>query len=275
MAASMSGLRKLAIGLSAAAGMTTASLTIPTRQFVLRADDEVIHPPNIKWPHTGALSSFDAASIRRGYEVYKNVCASCHSLNRIAYRNLVGVAFTEDEVKEMAEETEVEDGPNEEGLMFSRPGRLTDYLPAPYPNEEAARYANNGALPPDLSLIVKARHGGENYLWALLTGYRDAPEGINIREGLYFNPYFPGGQIAMAQALYDGSVDYEDGTEATQSQLAKDVSTFLAWAAEPEHDMRKKMGMEWIGGMAVIAVGLLYMKRFRWSLYKSRRIEFR
>lgn len=221
------------------------------------------------------LASFDAAAIRRGYQVYANVCASCHSLNRIAYRNLVGVAFSEDEVKEMVEEIEVEDGPNEEGAMFSRPGRLSDYFPAPYPNDEAARYANNGALPPDLSLIVKARHGGADYLWALLTGYRDAPEGISVRDGLHYNPYFPGGQIAMERALWDDAVEYEDGTPATTSQMAKDVSTFLAWAAEPEHDLRKRMGMEWIGGLTVLAVGMLYMKRFKWSLYKSRRLEFR
>lgn len=271
MANSWRGLRALAVGL----GTMGASAGAVTRFAIARADDEVLHPPTITWPHTGPFQSFDAAAIRRGYEVYKNVCSSCHSLNRIAFRNLVGVAFTEEEVKEMAEDIEVEDGPNEEGLMFSRPGRLTDYMPAPYPNEEAARYANNGALPPDLSLIVKARHGGENYLWALLTGYRDAPEGINVREGLYYNPYFPGGQIAMEQALYDGSVEYEDGTEATASQIAKDVSTFLAWAAEPEHDMRKKMGMEWCGAMILLTIGLLYHKRFKWSLYKSRRIEFR
>lgn len=239
------------------------------------SDDEALHPPHITWNHSGVLQSFDAAAIRRGYEVYKNVCSSCHSMNRIAFRNLVGVAFTEEEVKETAEEIEVEDGPNEEGVMFSRPGRLTDYFPAPYPNEEAARYANNGALPPDLSLITKARHGGENYLWALLTGYRDAPEGINVREGLHYNPYFPGGQITMARALYDGAVEYEDGTEATTSQMAKDVSVFLAWAAEPEHDQRKKMGMEWIGAFILLSFAMLYTKRFKWSLYKSRRLEFR
>lgn len=221
------------------------------------------------------LGSFDAASIRRGYHVYANVCASCHSLSRIAYRNLVDVAFTEDEMKAIAEEIEVEDGPNEEGLMFTRPGRLSDYFPSPYPNEEAARYANNGALPPDLSLIVKARHGGADYLWSLLTGYRDAPEGINVRDGLHYNPYFPGGQIAMARALYDDAVEYEDGTPATTSQMAKDVSTFLAWAAEPEHDVRKKMGMEMIAGLAILSFGLLYMKRFKWALIKSRRLEFR
>lgn len=239
------------------------------------ADDDALHAPDITWPHSGLMSSFDAAAIRRGYHVYANVCASCHSMNRIAYRNLVGVAFSEDEVKALAEDTEVEDGPNEEGAMFSRPGRLADTLPAPYPNEEAARYANNGALPPDLSLIKKARHGGENYLWALLTGYRDPPEGISIREGLYYNPYFPGGQIAMARALYDGAVEYEDGTPATTSQMAKDVATFLCWASEPEHDDRKKFGMQWIGGCAMMFLGLVYLKRLRWSLYKTRRLEFR
>lgn len=266
-----------------AAATTTTTITTTTSiprapsplSSIAHADDEALHPPHITWPHTPYFASFDAAAIRRGYEVYRNVCSSCHSLNRIAFRNLVGVAFTEDEAKEMAEEIEVEDGPNEEGLMFSRPGRLSDYMPAPYPNEEAARYANNGALPPDLSLIVKARHGGENYLWALLTGYRDAPEGIYVREGLYYNPYFPGGQIAMAQALYDGAVEYEDGAEATASQMAKDVATFLAWTAEPEHDERKKMGMEWIGSFIILAFGMFYMKRFYWSLYKSRRLEFR
>lgn len=255
---------------------SSSSRTLPTPVLpAALADDDALHAPHIKWPHSSLLASFDAASIRRGYQVYANVCSSCHSLSRIAYRNLVGVAFTEEEVKEMAEEIEVEDGPNEEGVMFTRPGRLSDYIPKPYPNDEAARYANNGALPPDLSLIVKARHGGADYLWALLTGYRDAPQGVNVRDGLYYNPYFPGGQIAMARALYDDAVEYEDGTPATTSQMAKDVSTFLAWAAEPEHDERKKMGMEFIGSMLILAVGLLYMKRFTFSLYKTRRLEFR
>lgn len=265
-----------AIATVTATGATAKSLLhAPPPITIAHADDDALHPPRIDWPHSSMFSSFDAASIRRGYHVYANVCSSCHSLSRIAYRNLVGVAFSEDEVKEMVEEIEVEDGPNEEGLMFSRPGRLSDYIPTPYPNDQAARYANNGALPPDLSLMAKARHGGADYLWALLTGYRDAPQGINVRDGLYYNPYFPGGQIAMARALYDDAVEYEDGTPATTSQMAKDVSTFLAWAAEPEHDTRKKMGMEFMGAMAVLAVGLLYMKRFSWSLFKSRRLEFR
>lgn len=261
--------------LRATAATTTLTATAFSAVPRVVADDDALHPPHIVWPHSPYLASFDAASIRRGYEVYRNVCASCHSLNRLSFRNLVNVAFSEDEVKEMAEEIDVEDGPNEEGAMFSRPGRLSDTFPAPYPNEEAARYANNGALPPDLSLIVKSRHAGENYLWALLTGYRDAPQGINVREGLYYNPYFAGGQIAMERALWDGSVDYEDGTENTTSQMAKDVATFLAWAAEPEHDQRKKMGMQWVGGLVILFAFTLYVKRFRWSLYKNRRLEFR
>lgn len=261
-------------GLAAATAQTSKSWTMPSMN-VARADDDALHAPRIHWSHSSPLASFDAASIRRGYHVYANVCASCHSLSRIAYRNLVDVAFTEEEVKAMVEEIEVEDGPNEEGAMFSRPGRLSDYIPSPYPNDEAARYANNGALPPDLSLIVKARHGGGDYLWALLTGYRDAPQGINVRDGLYYNPYFPGGQIAMARALYDDAVEYEDGTPATTSQMAKDVTTFLAWAAEPEHDLRKKMGMQWVGGMIILFFGMFYMKRLKWSLYKTRRLEFR
>lgn len=260
---------------STSATATTGTGLATSPSDVAFADDDALHPPRINWPHSSMLGSFDAASIRRGYHVYANVCASCHSLSRIAYRNLVDVAFSEDEMKAIAEEIEVEDGPNEEGVMFTRPGRLSDTFPSPYPNDEAARYANNGALPPDLSLIVKARHGGADYLWSLLTGYRDAPEGINVRDGLHYNPYFPGGQIAMARALYDDAVEYEDGTPATTSQMAKDVSTFLAWAAEPEHDTRKKMGMEMIACLSILTFGLLYMKRFKWALVKSRRLEFR
>jgi len=239
------------------------------------AEEGLLHPPAYPWSHRGPLNSFDAASIRRGYHVYKNVCSSCHSLGRIAYRNLAGTCFTEEEAKELAEETEVEDGPNDEGEMFTRPGRLSDYFPAPYANEEAARYANNGALPPDLSLIVKARHGGEDYIFALLTGYVDPPEGVNPREGLHYNPYFPGGQIAMARALYDDGVEYEDGTPATSSQMAKDVCTFLAWASEPEHDQRKKMGLEWMLGMTVMFGLMIYWKRFSFAPYKYRQLEFK
>ncbi|VAI74939.1 unnamed protein product [Triticum turgidum subsp. durum] len=169
------------------------------------------------WPHAGILSSYDHASIRRGHQVYQQVCASCHSMSLISYRDLVGVAYTEEETKAMAAEIEVVDGPNDEGEMFTRPGKLSDRFPQPYPNEQAARFANGGAYPPDLSLITKARHDGQNYVFALLTGYHDPPAGVQIREGLHYNPYFPGGAIAMPKMLMDGAIEYEDGTPATEA----------------------------------------------------------
>ena len=270
----MQVLTRLLNGAAFAAGVSGAGYLLMSAQPAL-AEEDHLPPPKYPWSHRGPLSAFDAASIRRGYQVYKNVCSSCHSMNRVAFRNLVGVAFTEEEAKQLAEEVEVEDGPNDEGEMFTRPGRLSDYFPAPYPNAEAARYANNGALPPDLSLITKARHGGADYIFALLTGYRDPPAGVHVREGLYYNPYFPGQQIAMARALYDDGVEYDDGTPATTSQMAKDVATFLSWAAEPEHDQRKLMGVETMVSLGILAGLMLYMKRFKWALLKSRRIEFR
>jgi ubiquinol-cytochrome c reductase cytochrome c1 subunit len=184
----------------------------------------------------------------------------------------VGVAYTEEEVKELASEIEMEDGPNDEGETFERPGRLSDPLPRPYKNEEAARYANGGAYPPDLSLITKARHDGQNYVFALLLGYREPPAGVNVREGLYYNPYFPGGAIAMPKMLADGGTEYDDGTEATEAQQAKDVVTFLAWAAEPEHDDRKLMGVKWMFVLALVTATAAYYKRWKWAPLKSRRL---
>lgn len=155
-----------------------------------------------------------------------------------------------------------------------RPGKLSDYFPDPYANEEAARAANNGAYPPDLSLIVSARKGGEDYIFALLTGYMDPPAGVIIREGQYYNPYFPGGAISMAQALYNEVLEYADGTPATASQLAKDVSTFLKWASEPEHDDRKKMSIKALGISLLLLSLALYLKKHKWSSVKTRKIVF-
>ncbi|KAK1322943.1 hypothetical protein QJS10_CPA02g00074 [Acorus calamus] len=210
--------------------------------------------------------------IRRGHQVYQQVCASCHSMGLISYRDLVGVAYTEEETKAMAAEIEVVDGPNDEGEMFTRPGKLSDRFPQPYSNEQAARFANGGAYPPDLSLITKARHNGQNYVFALLTGYRDPPAGVSIREGLYYNPYFPGGAIAMPKMLIDGAIEYEDGTSATEAQMGKDVVTFLSWAAEPEMEERKLMGFKWIFVLSLALLQAAYYRRLRWSVLKSRKL---
>jgi len=240
----------------------------------VECNDDALPVPDYQWSHYGAFTSYNAGAIRRGHQVYAQVCATCHSLERIAYRNLIGTCYTEDEVKAMCEDIDVMDGPNDEGEMFERPGKPSDYLPKPYANEEAARFSNNGAYPPDLSLITKARWGGASYIFALLTGYRDPPHGVPPREGQAYNPYFPGGWIGMAKQLEDGLMDYEDGTPSTASQMAHDVSVFLAWAAEPEHDQRKMMGVKWCS-MLVISIGLsFYYKRMKWNVVKNRKMVF-
>ncbi|KIY70772.1 hypothetical protein CYLTODRAFT_419448 [Cylindrobasidium torrendii FP15055 ss-10] len=238
------------------------------------ASDEGMHPIAYPWSHNGVLDTFDHASIRRGYQVYREVCAACHSLNRIAWRNLVGVSHTADEARAMAEEVEYTDGPNDQGEMFERPGKLADYMPPPYPNDEAARAGNGGALPPDLSLIVKARHGASDYIFSLLTGYIDPPAGVEIREGMNYNPFFPGGALSMGRVLFDGLVEYEDGTPATTSQMAKDVTTFLHWASEPEHDERKKYGIKAVIILSTLFCISIYVKRFKWIPIKTRKLVY-
>lgn len=236
--------------------------------------DLILHAPHLPWSHNGVFSSLDHASIRRGYQVYKQVCAACHSMRYLAYRNLVGVSHTEEEAKAEAEEVQVMDGPDEKGDMFMRPGKLSDYFPKPFANDAAAAAANNGAIPPDLSFITLARHGGENYIYHLLNGYCDPPAGIELREGQNFNPYFPGGAIGMAPPIYNEIVEYEDGTPATQSQVAKDVCTFLTWAASPEHDLRKRFAIKAAMIFSLLLTTSYYMKRHKWSLIKSRKIVY-
>lgn len=225
-----------------------------------------MHAPNYPWPQNGLTQTFDHQSIRRGYQVYREVCSTCHSLNLVTWRSMVGVSHTASEVRDMAAEFEYDDEPDDEGNPRKRPGKLADPLPEPYPNEQAARAGNQGALPPDLSLITKARHNGINYVFSLLTGYPDEPPaGVQLGPGLNYNPYFPGGGIAMARVLFDGLVEYDDGTPATTSQMAKDVTTFLNWAASPEQDDRKRLGMK-----ALITISMLYTiavitKRYKWA----------
>lgn len=239
-----------------------------------KCSDDHVPGGDLGWNHSGLFSSYDYASVRRGFQVYRQVCSSCHSLNRIAFRNLAGVTHTEAAIKKIAESYDIKDGPNDEGEMFERPGKLSDKIPGPYDNEQQARGANAGALPPDLSLMVKARHGGIDYIYHLMNGYMEPPAGKAIPTGLHYNPYFPGGAIAMAKPLADGQVEYEDGTPATVSQMSKDVAVFLAWAAEPEHDDRKKGGVQF---MLVVLAGFAitgFYKRFRWSMLKTRKISY-
>jgi len=260
--------KKFAAAAAGVAGGVTYTLDQEVRA------DLTLHPPHLPWSHGGMIDSLDHASIRRGYQVYKQVCAACHSMRYLAFRNLTGVSHTEEEVKAMAEEDQFLDGPDEAGEMFERPGKPSDYFPKPFANDAAAAAANNGAIPPDLSFITLARHGNEDYIYHLLNGYCDPPAGIELREGQYFNPYFPGGAIGMAPPIYNEIIEYDDGTPATQSQLAKDVCTYLTWAASPEHDMRKKMAIKALSMLFLLSIPAYYMKRHKWSVIKSRKILY-
>ncbi|KAJ9534861.1 hypothetical protein QJQ45_017256 [Haematococcus lacustris] len=217
----------------------------------------------------GVLAGLFGASVTASAN---EVCAACHSMQYLHWRQLVGVAYTEEEAKAMAFETEVEDGPNDEGEMFTRPGRLADKLPMPYANEQAARYSNGGAYPPDLTLMASARHNGQNYIFALLTGYRDPPAGITMREGLYYNPYFPGGAIAMPKMLVDGGAEYDDGTPASASQQAKDITSFLTWSSYPHQDEMRVMGIKALLVLFALLGFASYSKRLKWAPIKSQRI---
>lgn len=256
---------------AAIAGISVHALGLSS----VKCSDDHIPAPHYHFKHYGMFQSYDAMSIRRGFQVYRQVCASCHSVDRIAFRNLVGVTHTEEQVKAIAASYDIVDkSPNDLGEAFERPGKLSDNIPGPYKNEEQARSANAGALPPDLSLMVKARHAGADYIFALLTGYVEPPAGKVVPPGLHYNPYFPGGQIAMGKQLVDGQVEYEDGTPATEAQMAKDVACFLAWAAEPEHDERKLIGIQVVSMLIFGALILGYHKRLRWAPIKNSKITY-
>jgi ubiquinol-cytochrome c reductase cytochrome c1 subunit len=230
------------------------------------AAGDVKHPRQMEWPFEGPLGRIDENAAQRGLQVYKEVCSACHGIKRKAFRTLTDIGLSVAETKALAANYEVMDGPNDDGEMFTRPGRPSDKFVPPYANEKAARAANNGAYPPDLSLIVKARPDGANYLYSLLTGYTNAPKGFDLTEGKHYNPYFPGGQIAMAPPLIsDGQVEYQDGTEATVEQMAKDLTVFLQWAAEPEMESRKQMGLKVILFLIISTVVLYIAKKRIWS----------
>ena len=232
------------------------SLLIFLGNNIYAAEKSLEKMPKHEWSFKGVTGTFDKASVQRGYKVYREVCSGCHSMKLLYYRDLIDIGFSEERVKVIAAEYTVLDGPNDEGEMFERPAKPFDRFVPPYSNDQEARASNNGAYPPDLSVIAKARKYGVDYLYILLLGYTDPPADFEIGEGMYYNKWIEGNQIAMAAPLDDEYVDYDDGTENTLSQLSKDVVTFLAWSAEPELEERKTLGIRVI--LFFIVLGFLF-----------------
>ncbi|HZH27690.1 MAG TPA: cytochrome c1 [Azospirillaceae bacterium] len=247
------------------AAMAAALATVALMSGEALAAGEAVPVPVQEWQHGGIFGTFDRASAQRGFQVYKEVCASCHSMNLLSYRHLQALGFTEKEVQAIAAQDEVTAGPNDDGEMYQRKAIPADRFKAPFANEQAARAANGGAYPPDLSVIVKARPGGEDYIHALLVGYEQAPAGFQLGQGMHYNKYFPGHQIAMPAPLSEGQVTYADGAPNTVEQMSKDVTTFLTWAAEPNLEVRKQTGVKVMLFLLVMA-GMLYaVKRKVWA----------
>ena len=227
----------------------------------------------VDWSFKGVAGKFDRSSLQRGYQVYTEVCASCHSMNLLSYRNLGengGPEFSIDQVKAIASAAEVMDGPDSQGEMFTRPGRPSDKFVSPYPNVEAATAANGGAYPPDMSVLVKARKGGSNYIYSVLMGYEDPPVGFQLDDGVYYNKYMHGNKIKMSNPLSEGIVDYADGTNASEEQMAKDVTTFLTWAAEPHLEQRHKLGFRAIIYLFIITILVYFSMKKLWSRIETK-----
>jgi cytochrome c1 len=240
-------------------------------------------PPRQSWSFHGPFGTYDQAQLQRGFKIYREVCSTCHSLKLLAFRNLAdagGPGFSEGQAATIAAGFQVTDGPNDKGEMFQRPGKLADRFPPPFPNDQAARAALGGGLPPDMSVLAKARgteagfprfiidaitqyqEGGPDYIHAILTGYEDPPAGFTLPPGAQYNKYFPGHAIAMPKPLSDGQVEYTDGTPTTVDQYAKDISAFLMWAAEPKLDERKRLGFQ-VFIFLIVLTGLLYFTKRR------------
>ena len=222
----------------------------------------------IDWSFAGLTGKFERDSLQRGYQVYKEVCSSCHSMKYLSYRNLGqngGPEFTLEEVKAIAASYDVEDGPNSEGEMYERPGRPSDHFVNPYANDNAAIAANGGAYPPDMSVLVKARPGGANYIYSILMGYEEKPADFVLEEGVYYNKYMDGNKIKMMSPLSDDLIEYTDGTNATQAQMAKDVTAFLTWAAEPHLEARHRTGTKVIIYLILLATLVYFSMKKIWS----------
>ncbi|MFL2509547.1 MAG: cytochrome c1 [Alphaproteobacteria bacterium] len=220
--------------------------------------------PQHEWSFEGITGTFDRGALQRGYQVYSEVCSGCHSMKLLYYRDLIDIGFSEDQVKAIASEFTVIDGPNDEGEMFERDARPADRFVSPYLNDNEARANNNGAYPPDLSVITKAKKDGANYIYNLLLGYKDPPADMEVGEGMYYNIYMAGNQIAMPQPIYDESVDYSDGTNNSAEQIAEDLVVFLTWAAEPELEVRKNLGIKVILFFIILGFIIFLAKNRLW-----------
>jgi ubiquinol-cytochrome c reductase cytochrome c1 subunit len=217
------------------------------------------------WSFNGVFGTYDRAALQRGFQVYKEVCSACHGMDRLAYRNLADLGYTDAEIKAIAADVTVVDGPNDEGEMFERPGLPSDRFKNPYPNPQAAKAVNNGAYPVDLSLIAKARMGGPDYIYALLTGYEEAPTNRELLPGQYWNKAMPGNVIAMPAPLSAGQVVYGDNAPQSVDQYARDVAHFLMWAAEPKMEERKRTGIK-VFLFLLVFTGVMYaLKRKIWA----------
>ena len=218
-----------------------------------------------EWSFSGPFGTFDKAAMQRGFQVYNEVCAGCHSMKLIAFRNFADLGYNDAEIKALAAQYEVQDGPNDDGEMFMRPAIPADRMPAPYANDNAARAGNNGALPPDLSLIAKARPNGPNYLYSLLSSYGDAPNGKEVPDGMYYNAAYPGHLIAMPQPLYGDDVEFSDGAATSIEAVSADLTQFLMWAAEPKMEVRKRIGVAAVFFLSIFVILSYLAKRRIWA----------
>jgi cytochrome c1 len=252
-------------------------------QPALAADEHSPAPPRVKWSFSGPFGTYDRAQLQRGLKVYREVCAVCHGLKYVAFRNLADLGYSEGQIKAIASEYKIQDGPNDQGDMFEREGRPADYFPTPWPNENAARARYNG-VPPDMSVLAKARgyergfpwfifdmftqfqEHGVDYIHALMTGYKEKPPaGFTLPQGSFYNEYFPGHAIAMPPPLSDKRIDYTDGSPTTVDQFSKDVSAFMMWAAEPHMEARKRIGFQVMIFLIVLAGLLYFTKKKVWA----------
>jgi len=251
-------------------------IILSTIPFTVFSEEKKVDLIETNWSFNGIFGTFDRSSLQRGYQVYNEVCSGCHSVQHLSYRNLFekgGPEFSVEEAKAIASQFEIEDGPNSDGEMFMRQARLSDKFVKPYPNIEASTAANGGAYPPDMSVLAKARAGGADYIYSLLIGYEEAPENFELDDGVYYNKYMPGNKIKMSEPIADGIVEYTDGTEATKTQIAKDVTTFLVWASEPHLESQHRMGFKTIIYL-IILISLVYMSKQKvWSRFGSKKKE--